>query len=92
MCSSDLQQESGQESGKGDLPGWDWLHRVLEILRTLTLLRRLGKWVLAFAIRLIPRGDGPSGGGFAPPRNIMEPEKEDAGSEHPASPGTKTGA
>ncbi len=84
-------QESDQASGKGDLPAWDWLHRVLEILRTLTLLRRLGKWLLSFAIRLIPRGNGPSGGGFAPPRDIMEPEKEDAGSEHPGSPGAKMG-
>ncbi len=84
-------QKSGHKSSKADLPAWDWLHRVLEILRTLTLLRRLGKWLLAFAIRLIPRGDGPSGGGFAPPRDIMEPEKEDAGSEHPTSPGAKKG-
>ena len=82
-----------REAGKSEKSqARDWLHRVLEILRTFTLLRRLGKWLLALAIRLIPGGNGPSGGGFAPPREIMEPEKEDAGSEHPASPGPKTGS
>jgi ParB family chromosome partitioning protein len=84
-------QESREESGKGDLPAWDWLHRVLEILRAITLLRRLGKWLLAFAIRLIPSGDRPSRGGFLPARDIAEPPKEDAAAEHPTSPGAKAG-
>lgn len=82
---------SDHESDKGDLPGWDWLHRLLEILRALTLLRRLGRWLLAFAVRLIPRGEGFSRVGFIPPaRDITEPPKDDA-PEHPTPPGTKIG-
>lgn len=85
-------RDSGHESEKGDLPGWDWLHRVPEILRMLTLLRRLGKWLLAFAVRLIPRGEGFSRVGFIPPaRDITDPPKEDAAPEHPTPPGTKIG-
>jgi len=84
-------QEPAHEPNHGDLPAWDWLHRLLEILRTLTLLRRLGKWLLAFMKRLIPSGDGLSSGGFIPPaRDITEPPKEDVPSEHSTSPRAKT--
>ncbi len=84
-------KDSGRESDKQDLPGWDWLHRVLEILRALTWLRRVGKWLLAFAVRLIPNGEGSSRGGFIPPRDLMDPPKKDAAPEHPTPPGTKIG-
>ena len=85
-------KDSGRESDKEDLPGWDWLHRILEILRALTWLRRLGKWLLGFAVRLIPSGEGFSRGGFIPPaRDITDPPKKDAASEHPTPPGTKIG-
>ena len=75
--------ELGHDSAKGDLPAWDWLHRVLEILRMLTLLRRLGKWLLALAVRLTPGRDEPHRGGFLPARELAEPEKEEPGPESP---------
>jgi|GEM_PF-3356437 len=84
-------QEPAHEPNHGDLPAWDWLHRLLEILRTLTLLRRLGKWLFAFMKRLIPSGHGLSSGGFIPSaRDITESPKEDAPSEHSTSPRAKT--
>jgi ParB family chromosome partitioning protein len=85
------EKSQAPESSKESLPEWDWLHRVLEILRTLTLLRRLGKWLLAFAIRLIPGRDEPYRGGFIPPREVTEPPKEDVAPQPPPSPGAKTG-
>jgi ParB family chromosome partitioning protein len=82
--------ELGHDSAKGDLPEWDWLHRVLGILRMLTLLRRLGKWLLAFAVRLIPGRGEPHRGGFLPVRQLAEPEKEEPAPESPP-PSPKAG-
>ncbi len=90
-----LQAATSEESETGDsakesLPEWDWMHRVLEFLRMLTLLRRLGKWLLAVAVRLIPGRDEPSRGGFLPRREIAEPEKEEAAPQ-PPPPSPKAG-
>jgi ParB family chromosome partitioning protein len=82
--------ELGHDSAKGDLPAWDWLHRLLEILRMLTLLRRLGKWLLGVAVRLIPGRDEHHRGGFLPARELAEPEKEEPAPESPP-PSPKAG-